>query len=130
MKPIHINDTCQTPHLGNEYDGYDSKNHPLNVDNRISVQPNTDYTSSSLDTFSRIKLRQELLRGLGDPFDGQIELFWSWRESITSRAIEIGASPSDELQILKANTRGRPHDIIQDFAIAGIISPSSTVSEV
>ena len=66
-----------------------------------------------------IQLRQELLRGFGEPFNGRIELFWSWRETITSRIKEIEASPSDELEILKANTRGEPNEIIQDFAIAG-----------
>ena len=51
-KPIPVNDSYHAPHLGNEYDGHDGNHHPLNVENRISVQPNTEYGRSSFDTFS------------------------------------------------------------------------------
>ena len=51
-------------------------------------------------------------------------------KTITSRIIEKEASSSDKLHILKVNTRGRPSEILQDFAIAGIVSPRSTVIEV
>ena len=101
-----------------------------NFFNAVSTQSNLECGRSNLDTFSRIQLRQELLRGHGEPFDGRIELFWSLRETIKSRIIEIDASPSDELQILKANTRCRLNEIIQEFAIAGIVSPHSTVGRV
>ena len=50
-------------------------------------------------------------------------------KTITSRIIEKEASSSDKLHILKVNTRGRPSEILQDFAIAGIVSPHSSASE-
>ena len=129
-RPPQVNDLDRAPRTEVDGKGHNFNYQDAEFRNTISTQPNREYGRSNLDTFARIQLWQELLRGLGEPLDGRIELFWSWRETITSRIIEIDASPSDELQILKANTRGRPNGITQDFAIAGIGSPHSTVGRV
>ena len=92
--------------------------------------PNDEYSRSTLDAFTRTQLRLELLRGVGDPFEGDIASFWSWRANITSRINEIDPTPLDEVQILRANTRGKPLEIIKDLVVAGVESPRSTVNRI
>ena len=58
-----------------------------------------------------------------EPFTGKVELFWYRKSIITTRLLEIGASPIDELHILKDNTKGRSHEIIDMFMIISIDSP-------
>ena len=92
--------------------------------------PNVDYGRPIIETFTQVQLRQELLRGLKEQFTGEIELYWNWKETIKSRLLEIDATDSIEIQVLRANTQGRPHEIIRDLTIAGTFSPKTVVDNI
>ena len=69
-QPPQVDDLCRAPRTTAEGEQYNSNYNTNDLCNAISTQPNFEYGRTKLDTNSRIKLRQELLRGLGQPFDG------------------------------------------------------------
>ena len=77
-RPPQVNDLDRVPRTEMEGEGHNHNYQDVEFRNAVSTQPNLEYGRSNLDTFSRIQLRQELWRGLGEPFHGRIELFWSW----------------------------------------------------
>ena len=58
--------------------------------------------SERLDPVTRQQLKQDLLRGLGDPFDGTPTAFWPWQQQISTRLLESECSALDSLHILQA----------------------------
>ena len=97
----------------------------------VNVEPpNHEYCMTTLDAFARQQLRADLIRGMGEPFKGDVISFWPWKQHITNRMNEINASPSDEVEILKANTRGKPLEIIREFVILGVDSSDSIVAKI
>ena len=105
----------------------------LNTEADMSSNDNTSPEFEDidhLDPVSRRQLKQDLLRGLEDPFDGSPELFWSWQQQIGRRLLEAEVGSLDSLHILKANTKCRPKQVISRRIAAGSHNPKETLSQV
>ena len=83
-----------------------------------------------LDPIIKRKLRQDLLRGLGEPFTGNPLKFWSWKNQISVRLGEAECGSFDSLLIMKANTVGPPNDLVSGLIDSGSHDPSGTLLKV
>jgi len=88
------------------------------VQSNIKGEQSLDY--SILDPVSRMNLRQQLLSGFGEPFTGEPDKFYAWKQQIMLRLLETNSSALDSLYILKANTRGEPCRVVEGFINVGI----------
>ena len=82
-----------------------------------------------LDSTSRRQLKQDLIRGIGDPFDGSPEHFWAWQQQMSNKLMEAECSALDSTYILKANSVGRPKKLVTDYLAAGSASPTQTLAD-
>jgi hypothetical protein len=80
-----------------------------------------------LDPISRRQLRQDLLKGMDEPFSGVAEYFWCWYHQLERRLHECEAGALDSIHILKANTEGRPNKIVTTHLLAGASRPKDTL---
>ena len=83
-----------------------------------------------LDPFSKQQLKQSLLKGLGEPFNGEPERYWSWSREMRFRLLEAGVGPLDSLYILQSNSSGRPKKIVSQYISIGSHNPSVTLNNV
>ena len=83
-----------------------------------------------LDPVNRHTLRQNLMKGLGEPFNGDPQHFFAWKSMISRRLLEAEASALDSLYILQENCTGRPKKIIKDAIAAGVHQPMETLGKV
>ena len=70
------------------------------------------------------------MKGFGEPFEGEPECFWSWKDFISSQIVQIHSAPEDSILISKANTKGRPQQTIRNVVIAGMGNPSDTLRDI
>ena len=82
----------------------------------------------TLDPVSRRHLKQELLRGSGEPFAGNSEQFWEWKAQILRRMAEAQTGPLDSMYVLQANTSGGPKKLISDKIAAFCRNPKTGLS--
>ena len=76
------------------------------------------------------RLKNDLMRGYGDPFDGKPEYFLQWSTLLSRRMQECQADALDCIQILIENTRGEVKDSIKNFLSAGLQHPELTLEDV
>ena len=100
------------------------------VPNMLNVrEPTYSRTHRVPDADPRLKrqIRQELLRGVGDPFDGKPEQFWAWKTRLLPQMVEAQTSSLDNLYILLSNTAGRPKQMIRDL-LTDCYEPDETLN--
>lgn len=93
------------------------------------VQVKTETAYESLDPVSRHQARLDLLRGQGEPFDGNAQRFWTWKTVMIQRLRTAEATALDSLHMLIANTKGIPKDALGDLLDAGAHQPRETLDE-
>ena len=81
-----------------------------------------------LDPTSRRQLKQEILRGSGEPFGGNPEHFWEWRNQLERRIAEAQLGPLDTLYVLQANTIGEPKRLVTGNIAAFCRNPQAGLS--
>ena len=72
-------------------------------------------------------MRYDLLRGIGDPFDGTPEHFWSWRNQLSIHLAEADCGPLDTLYVMLHNTSGQPKDLVQNLINTNATDPAVTL---
>ena len=97
---------------------YLRRTEPNNIDPIPYMQPLQENFPDELDPVSRHHLKQDLLKGMDDKFSGDPKHYWPWNQQISRRMIEAKVGPMDSMYILRANTTGRPQQIIQDHIAA------------
>jgi len=116
------------------YDNRQSRSLPPtagNVQDNQNISPQSENNIiPPLDSFYRLTLRQDLMKGYGEIFEGDPECYWSWKDFISSQLAQIHATPEDSILILKANTKGRPQQTIKNAMIAGMGNPSDTLRDI
>ena len=85
---------------------------------------------TSLDSTARQFLKMEIMKGFRDPFDGTSRKFWAWYGYINARMLEASMGPLDIIHALKANTKGKPNQIISNYIDTGIINPGHVLEEI
>ena len=76
------------------------------------------------------QIRQDLIKGVGEPFDGSPCLFWNWQQFLTFKIVDAEPNAAEELQILLGNTRGRPREIVQQAMMGTNINYEHAVAYV
>ena len=80
-----------------------------------------------LDAQTRHNLRSSLLQGLGDKFSGEAQHFVRWREQLSRRIREAEMDSLDTLNVLIANSEGRPKKLIQEYLASGMQHTDETL---
>ena len=89
--------------------------------------PRGQYIQNSIDPYLRRQLKLELLRGIGEPFDGAPEYFWAWKSRLESQLSEAQTSALETLNVLLSNTVGRPNKMMKDL-LTNCYNPIETLS--
>ena len=92
-----------------------------------AVPPLADQQSSFINPLLRRQVRYDLLRGIGDPFDGTPEHFWSWRNQLSIHLAEADCGPLDTLYVMLHNTSGLPKDLVQNLINTNATDPAVTL---
>ena len=86
--------------------------------------------SNGIDPHTRHMMKQNLLSGTGERFSGDPQQFTPWKINLQRRIEECGADSFDVINIILANTTGRPKSMVQSFLNAGITNPDTTLREI
>ncbi|KAG1695323.1 hypothetical protein GQR58_006634 [Nymphon striatum] len=99
------------------------------------LQPSFPYAQTPiypkiLDPASLHLLKQELLRPSNDPFYGDPTKYNLWATLLQHRIKNIDLDPLDIVAMLSANTKGEPHQLIQNYLAAGASDPEKALSKI
>ena len=78
----------------------------------------SEVSSVARDTVSlyyRMNLEQNLLRGMGDKFDGNCGTYITWKRRMLEYTETAGSSDRIKIEILLANTEGYPREAVRQF---------------
>ena len=104
-----------THNTWSQYDARHNQRRPVNCHGfRVHV-PVGEGSGVMVDPYVRHQLKQDLRRGIGEPFDGAApEKYWAWKLQLMEHIDEARCSAREILLILESNTTGDPRDIIRD----------------
>ena len=96
----------------------------------IAQYDNIHNESNRLDQNLRHTIRNDLLKGQGNSFDGKAQFFKQWKDQLTRRLAECEADPMDSINIIIANTAGRPQTMVKQYFSAGSNDPATTLKQI
>ena len=83
---------------------------------------------ASKDPATNFLLKSDLLKTPPDPFDGTPGTFTMWSNILMGRMNCVNLNPIEKLQVMFANTSGRPQELVKDYLSTA--SPQSAESAV
>ena len=74
-----------------------------------------DRRTYDIDPYLSRQLKLELLKGIGEPFDGSPEHYWAWKSRMLSQIREAQTSALETLNVLVSNTIGKPNRLMKEL---------------